>query len=254
MISFCPNFKHVLLCEKNNGADLMVLRARCGMWSCEYCAPINQAHWRKHLDARIEALGGKWSFMTLTAHQEAHKGGWTLVNLRDAFKPVYDGIRNNFATQKPIDYVRVFEMHLSHEFHIHMLWRINLEPFTDMDKWLKELVTHHGLGWRCEWKAAYENSSTPAITRYVTKYLTKAGQGAIEMPKGIRRIQTSHGIGALKKEKSDDGWHLASGVYRGELKFYERVIDVSTGHLVTERDFRGWTVYPPELDKEDVED
>jgi len=86
MISFCPNFKNVLLCEKNGGADLMVLRARCKRWDCEYCAPINQAHWRKHLDTRIEALGGKWSFMTLTAHAKAHEYGWTLANLRDAYE------------------------------------------------------------------------------------------------------------------------------------------------------------------------
>ncbi len=229
----------------------MVLRARCGQWSCAFCAPINQSQWRKHLTKRIDDLGGRWSFMTLTAHQAAHANGWTLANLRDAYKPIYDAIRYNFGAQKPLEYVRVFEQHQSGEFHIHMLWRINLEPFSEMNLWLKDLVTRNGLGWRCEWKAAYEGSSVHGIAHYVLKYMTKAGQGGMEMPKGIRRIQTSQGIGAMKPERSKEGWKLSSGVYRGELRYYERVIDVQTGHVVTDSDFKGWRVYPPELDTED---
>jgi len=254
MISFCPNFKKVLLCEKNAGNDLLVLRARCKQWSCEYCAPMNQTQWRKHLNERIGALGGDWSFMTLTAHAAAHDGGWTLHNLRDAYKPVYDRIRYCFGEQKPIDYVRVFEQHQSGEFHIHILWRINLSPFTEMNKWLKDTATAHGLGWKCEWKAAMQGSSAAGITRYITKYMTKAAQGAMDMPKGIRRIQTSQGIGALKPEKSTEGWKLANGVYKAELRYYDRVIDVSTGHIVTDADFKGWLVYPKQLDNSDDTD
>jgi len=253
MISFCPNFKNVLLCEKNGGKELLVLRARCGMWSCAHCAPINQGLWRKHLVKRIDALGGKWSFMTLTAHQAAHAGGWTLHNLRDAYKPIYDAIRYNFGTQKPIEYARVFEKHKTGEFHIHILWRIDLSPFSEMNAWLKDLVTRNGLGWRCEWKAAYEDSSVHGIAHYVTKYMTKSAQGGMDMPKGMRRIQTSHGIGAMKPERSKEGWYAAAGVYRGELKYFDRVIDVQTGHIVTATDFRGWAVYPPELDRTDDE-
>lgn len=248
MISFCPNFKMVLLAENDDKSKLLMLRARCKQWSCAYCASANQTQWRKHLNERIGELGGQWSFMTLTAHAAAHAGGWTLHNLRDAYKPVYDGIRNAFSRQKPIEYVRVFEKHQSGEFHIHILWRIDLDPFTEMNDWLKALVTKHGLGWRCEWKAAQRGSSAAGITRYMTKYMTKLKQGGMEMPKGIRRIQTSQGIGALKQHKSPQGWRASTGVYKGELKYYDEVIDVNTGHIVTPRDFRGWSVYPPELD------
>lgn len=248
MNSFCPNFKQVLLAENPDKTKLLLLRARCKQWSCAYCAPMNQTLWRKHLNERIGALGGAWSFMTLTAHSAAHDGGWTLLNLRDAYKPIYDSIRYNFGAQKPIDYVRIFEQHKSLEFHIHMLWRLNLDPFTEMNKWLKDLVTRNGLGWRCEWVAARDNENPSGITRYITKYMTKSAQGGMDMPKGIRRIQTSQGIGALKPEKAKENWHRSTGVYKAELKFYEQVIDVNTGHIVTASDFKGWSVYPKQLD------
>jgi len=248
MNSFCPNFKQVLLAENDDKTKLLMLRARCKQWSCEYCAPMNQTQWRKHLNERIGELAGEWSFMTLTAHSAAHAGGWTLHNLRDAYKPIYDSIRYNFASQKPIEYVRVFEKHKSGEFHIHMLWRINLSPFTEMNEWLKNLVTHNGLGWRCEWKAARQGTNTAGITRYITKYMTKSAQGGMEMPKGIRRIQTSQGIGALKEQSNKMGWRASLGVYKGELKYYEQIIDVNTGHIISESDFKGWSVYPKQLD------
>lgn len=250
MKSYCRNFRAILATNPPGTGEMLVARARCGMWDCDYCARVNQRMWRGYLNKRIADLGGNWSFMTLTAHSAAHKHGWTLANLRDAWKPIYDKIRNSFSAQKPIEYIRLFEVHKSEEFHIHVLWRIDLEPFTEMNDWLKSVVTANGLGWKCEWKAIERGAEAQKIAMYITKYMTKDAQGMMKMPKGLRRIQTSQGIGAMKPEGSEHVWRLKSGVYEYDVLENNRVTDVSTGEVITEKYFKFHDVYPPEYDEQ----
>jgi hypothetical protein len=251
--SYCKNFTAVLVSEPQNTNDMLVARARCKKWDCDYCARINQRMWRGYLNSRINELGGQWSFMTLTGHPAAHKNGWTLANLRDAWKPVYDKIRNSFAAQKPIEYIRMFEKHKSGEFHIHVLWRIDLNPFTEMNDWLKDAATSHGLGWRVDWRAIPQGTEAQKIAMYITKYMTKDAQGLGNMPRGLRRIQTSQGIGAMKPVGSDDVWRVKSGVYEEDVKHHDHVIDVSTGELITDKYFRFNWIYPQEYQDADDE-
>lgn len=204
--------------------------------------------WRGWLNARIEALGGMWSFMTLTAHPSAHAHGWTLHNLRDAWKPVYDAIRWRYQRFKPIEYVRVFEKHKSGEYHIHVLWRLPQHPPYNDREWLKATAAAHGLGWRVDWQGIDVGGETTAIARYITKYMSKDAQGLMDMPKGLRRIQTSQGIGALKPPPSDEEWFVRSGIYPHDLRLWETVRDVSTGYTIEGDYFDEFNYYPEHVD------
>lgn len=186
--------------------------------------------------------------MTLTAHPAAHEHGWTLANLRDAWKPVYDAIRYRYSEHKPIEYVRVFEHHKSGEYHIHVLWRLpQMPPYNDRE-WLKDVATSHGLGWRVDWQGIVHGGETTKIASYITKYMSKDAQGMMDMPKGLRRIQTSAGIGALKPPKSDEEWFVRSGIYPPDLVRFETVKDVSTGYVIDEAYFKEFAYYPEHVD------
>lgn len=243
---YCPNFKAILVANPANTGDMLVARAGCDQWSCPVCSKKLQRMWRGYLNSRIAELGGNWSFMTLTAHSAAHENGWTLANLRDAWKPIYDKIRNSFAAQKPIEYIRLFEKHKSGAFHIHVLWRLDLDPFTEMNDWIKSVVTANGLGWKCEWKAIERGTEAQKIAMYITKYMTKDAQGLGDMPKGLRRVQTSQGIGAMKPPPSEYQWRVKSGVYREDVVDHNKVVDVSTGEIISLQYFKFHDIYPDE--------
>lgn len=244
--SYCKNFTALLVSEPSQTNDMLVARARCKQWDCDYCARINQRMWRGYLNNRIAKIGGDWSFMTLTAHPSAHKHGWTLANLRDAWKPVYDAIRYLRREQKPIEYIRLFEQHKTGEYHIHCLWRLWLPtPFRHMD-WLSDTAAKNGLGWRVDWRQIERGTEAQKVAMYITKYMTKDAQGMMNMPKGLRRIQTSQGIGAMKPVGSADEWRLRSGIYSEDVRDHDKVIDVSTGELITEQYFKWNWIYPQE--------
>lgn len=243
---YCPKFKAILVTNPPGTGDMLVARSGCDQWSCEVCSVKLQRMWRGYLNRRIADLGGSWSFMTLTAHPAAHANGWTLHNLRDAWKPVYDQIRYAFSTQKPLEYIRMFERHKSGEFHIHVLWRLNLDPFSDMNDWLKDAATSHGLGYKVDWKALPQGIEAQKIAMYITKYMSKDAQGMMDMPKGLRRIQTSQGIGAMKPEGSEHVWRVKSGIYLPDVLEHNNVVDVSTGELITEKYFKFHDIYPDE--------
>lgn len=182
--------------------------------------------------------------MTLTAHPAAHKNGWTLANLRDAWKPVYDAIRYLRREQKPIEYIRVFEKHKTGEFHIHVLWRLWLPtPFKHLD-WLSDTAAKRGLGWRVDWQQIDTGHEASQIARYITKYMSKDAQGMMEMPRGLRRIQTSQGIGALKKPPSDEKWWFEPVVRVGDVLDHDKTIDVSTGEIIKLKYFDTYSYYP----------
>jgi hypothetical protein len=202
--------------------------------------------WRGYLNKRIEELGGEWSFMTLTAHPSAHTHGWTLANLRDAWKPVYDAIRYLRREQKPIEYIRLFEKHKSEEFHIHALWRLWLPSPFRHERWLKDIATKHGLGYKVDWQPIERGVEAQKIAMYITKYMSKDHQGLMTMPKGLRRIQTSQGIGAMKPEGSEYNWRIKSGIYEQDIIEHNHVVDVSTGELITRSYFKFHDIYPDE--------
>jgi len=248
----CPNFRALMVANPPNTGNMLVARAGCDQWSCEVCSRKLQRMWRGYLNRRIAEIGGQWSFMTLTAHPAAHEHGWTLHNLRDAWKPVYDAIRYACRDQKPIEYIRLFEKHKTGEFHIHALWRVLLPFGDDSERWLKGIATAHGLGYKVDWRQTPEGTEAQKVAMYITKYMSKDAQGLMTMPKGLRRIQTSQGIGAMKPEGSEYVWRIKSGVYEPDVIEHNVVVDVSTGEVITPDYFKFHLIYPEEYDEIDT--
>src|ERR1044072_6889789 len=96
----CENFRGLAVVDGDDDTPLLVARLRCKMWDCEYCATKNRSIWRAHIIDTVNKLGGNWLFMTITAHRNAHRVGKTLINLKNAWKRLYDRLRYKFKGKK----------------------------------------------------------------------------------------------------------------------------------------------------------
>lgn len=242
--SSCQNFIGIAVAEPENTSNMLIARLRCKMWSCEYCARVNRNIWRTHIIKRIGAIGGKWCFITLTAHENAHKYNKTLENLRDGWKTLYDRLRRYFAGAGKLEYVRVFEKHKTGRFHIHAIIKADVASDKEFKRWLKKNARECGMGYQADAKSITGDGSALLVASYICKYMTKDAQSLGDMPKGIRRIQTSQGIGAAKPTVTDEDWRIKAGVYLEEIQSHEKVIDVSTGEVVSEEYFEKYYYYP----------
>lgn len=251
----CKNFSSLLVTEPDHTNDMLVARARCKQWSCEYCARVNQVIWRSWIIKRIAELGGKWVFVTITAHEKAHKAGRSIENLRDGWNKLYHRLRRKYTPQKP-EYVRVFEKHQSGQFHIHAIIRIdpsedNKEYKTSptsrlpqLTRWLKSNARECGLGYQCHAVKIPDNGSGTLVATYITKYMTKDAQNLGDMPKSLHRIQTSNGIGAVKPDAPKYGWRLRAGVYKPDVTEHDKVVDISSGEVIPEYYFKTFLYWP----------
>lgn len=274
MQSYCKRFKALATTNpKSEPQNLWVARLRCKMWDCRYCARKNQAIWRAHIIDRINALGGNWIFVTITAHGNSHRVGKTLENLKRGWKILYDRLRRHFKGQK-LEYVMLYEKHkkiqksgvMVSRYHIHAIVQATVEGSNIRHKkrgnfyhqattrWLKDNCAAVGLGFMAE-AAKIEGANAGLVAAYICKYMTKSCQEFAEFPKRMRRIVTSRGFGSPKSQKSENEWKLRAGIFPPDVIEHDKVIDISTGELVTIRYFKFHEVYPDEYDSgfEDVD-
>lgn len=256
----------VLTSKEYAPGQLSVVRARCKMWGCEYCAKKNAEIWRAHL---LETFNNKmqsekWCFLTITAHPKAHiTPEMTILNLQQVWKRLYDRMRRHY--KKPISYVRVFEEHKKKTFHMHVIVNIgaeydkhNIIPKTKKQElahpecvWLKTNVAQLGGGPQCHMKRIKDydknNEHVGLVVGYVTKYIMKNAQLTV-FPKNQRRIQTSRDIGSPDTKRDDDlDWKPRSGIYESDLHENHRVVDISTGFVIRMEYFENVSfIYPPE--------
>lgn len=251
--SSCDNYTGIVVSEPENTGKMLVAEMRCKMWSCAYCANVNRNIWRTHIINRIEKLGGEWCFITLTAHEKAHKANKTLENLRDGWKTLYDRLRRYFAGSEKLEYVRVFEKHKTGRFHIHAIIRAKIPDDKAFKRWLKKNARECGMGYQADAKNITGDGSALLVASYICKYMTKDAQNLGDMPKGLRRIQASHGIGAAKPNTPKYDWRVRAGVYLQDVKEHDYVIDVGTGEVITDEYFKWFSYYPEHsrIDKED---
>ena len=263
MKTHCKNFSGIVVGTPQGTNDLLIARLRCKEWDCDFCAPINAAIWRAHIIDRVNALGGDWLFMTITAHRNAHKAGKTVVNLKQAWKRLYDRLRYKFKGQE-IEYVWLFEKHTGETktgkkketYHIHAILRATVEGenvynakkeywyHPGMHNWLKDNASQVGAGFMCH-AAKINDGNGGLVSAYIVKYMNKASQTLQGFPKRGRRISVSRGFGSPKPPKGDMEWQYRQMVLRGVLTVYDTVKDVSTGRFVKQADFEKFPFYPP---------
>jgi hypothetical protein len=229
------------------------------MWQCEYCAPKNKKQWQARMLQTVETLTKEdWGFYTLTAHENAGnwhtsllnlQNGWPILRRKMAYKAKKAGV-------KKFMYARVYEQHEDKRAHWHMIANWVPDDYSDPDtnpgkgsQWISDTARSSGMGYMT-WTKRAEVKNAGYIVSYCTKYMTKMSE---TMPKGTRRVQTSHGWKGKQIEGSseydwmtmqtftiDDASHL--------WKQGMTVTDTDTEQTITLDDFENTDSYSFDID------
>jgi hypothetical protein len=106
-----------------------------------------------------------------------------------------------------------------------------------LQTWLKNNAEDCGMGYM----AHVKNIPGPKAINYVTKYLTKELQD-IDI-KGLRRVQTSSGIGAPGQEKQE-GWKVTDFITARDFRPGAKVLDLNTGEIIGNDHWEVHSLYP----------
>lgn len=259
--SYCKNFSGVAITRTDDDIPALLMRLRCKQWSCPFCAEQNRRMWKNHIIERIQAMGGDWIFITITAHGNAHRAGKTIENLKSAWKKLYDRLRYKFAGQK-MEYVWIYERHTSEDkygakktrYHVHAILRASIAGdnkynarkeyyyHPELHAWLKDNTAQVGAGYMCH-AVKIEGGEAGLIAGYIVKYMTKDCQDLGKFPKGYRRVTTSRGFGS-PKPKHEEKWEYRAHILKGEVMRRVKITDVSIGKVVTMASFGDGDLYP----------
>jgi len=255
--SFCPNFQALLV--GIDGNNLLIVRTRCNMWTCPYCATVKQKMWRARIIQHInDNPDEKWTWFTLTAHSKA-RGLKSLANLRRAWDTLMKRMKRLYGK---FQYCRVFERHRDGSYHLHAIASFHFGDIkerrakkdgtkTKYSVWLKKNATSLGLGYYTH-ADDIERNHGGYIASYVTKYMTKLSDAARTEYGRIRRIQVSQGWTKWNKPDETMTWQVESGIFEQDMwqaaKDNLTYVDVQTGERLTYDNFIEHIVYPPEFD------
>lgn len=265
-MTYCKRLKGILLSHDFRNGYITLVRISCKMWNCPCCSQKNARNWRAYLlDTFNKRFGhDAWCFLTITANRGAHKHSseMTIRNLQQVWKRLYDRMRRHYG--KRFEYIRIFERHQSGRFHMHILINCGLEydkhAFVIKDKldefrhpecrWLKlacvELGGGHRVHIRRVWDDKKRSANVGLVIGYILKYMGK-DMASFAFPKHQRRIQTSRNIGSPATNAKGVGtWEHRREIgiaYLSEVK--KRIVDMTTGEILTPRSFEGESYYPP---------
>lgn len=261
----CNRIKGIMISEDFRPGYTSLVRISCKQWECPQCGPQNALQWRAYMLDRFNKAFGheKWCFITITASGAAHRQGAekTLRDLQKGWKRLYDRMRRHY--DKKIEYIRVFEKHKSGRYHMHALVNVGAEydkhefiaenlrrEFRHPENiWLKKACVALGLGWRCHikrvWDDVKKTENVGLVVGYILKYMGK-DMAFTGFPKHQRRVQTSRAIGSPQTAKTGRGtWTHLRELPITALAGYKKLIDISTGEILTPMSFEGEHYYPP---------
>lgn len=117
-------------------------------------------------------------------------------------------------------------------------------------RWLKlacvELGGGHRVHIRRVWDDKKRSANVGLVIGYILKYMGK-DMASFAFPKHQRRIQTSRNIGSPATNAKGVGtWEHRREIgiaYLSEVK--KRIVDMTTGEILTPRSFEGESYYPP---------
>jgi len=184
-------------CTKTNNIHLtginqnehkaLLTKTNCKMWNCPACAARNARKWIARIINGVNQLGGDWYFFTITS-SGSYRGISSVKAIRKGWKLLYNRILALYGKDASIlYYCKVWEQHKDGSFHLHLL-----ANFRVTKRWLKDNCFSCGLGHQAHIRAI---QNTRQICGYVAKYTLKNAavtRGGIIIPKGLRRIETSH--------------------------------------------------------------
>ena len=272
-LKYCPNYSVPLKGKDYENSEIVVYRARCKLWSCEYCANINRRVWQARIWKEVErSKSEQWTFFTFTLLGEYHGHAESLKSSLLKWRDVWDKLMKRLKREYgKFRYLRVFETHKDGTFHVHMLADVvvsdAVERVNNNGKVVYESETILGhlnaleLGWIHDCKPIVadgrdDGSYMALVASYVAKYLTKDIQGAVRDAiksaglNRIRMIQTSHAWAKLETGGNIHEWE-AEPVKWAEFDRYKgvgvNVRDVDRGNVVTSSDFHNYDYYPNQM-------
>lgn len=246
---YCTNYSVALYATDKDQSRLLYSRARCKMWSCEYCASVNRRQWQRRLIEGIKQLDrDEWGFWTLTHDLKDATYEDQRKLLSSAWNRLIGQIK--YHTDHEIYFVRAIEIgaNATRRMHLHVL--INFVPED-----LREIKQRSGgtywysdtWGERVQ-KAKFgriqdirdvsgtQTYKSPEIalgsdldtTRavltasYITKYMTKTDDATEELfPERTRRFNTSRNFPKLGDEDGFVRYEWA----RGDKLTFQRASD-----------------------------
>jgi len=256
ILEFCPAFQAILV--SIDGDKLLIARTRCKMWTCPYCAAINQKKWRARIIEHIENSDCPWTWFTLTAHSKK-RGLASLTNIRKAWDSLMKRMKRKYGK---FQYCRVFERHKDGSYHLHAIAGFHFGDIrerkarkdgtrTKYSVWLKTNATALQLGYYTH-ADDIERHHSGYIASYVTKYMTKLSEFAKTEIGRVRRIQVSQGWAKWREFESALMWQVESGVFEQDIDIAMsqnmRYVDVQTGEALSYDNFIDHVIYPPEFD------
>lgn len=198
--STCEQPKRPLL-KGINQADKKVLlfRPNCKKWDCPYCGDLRAGKWRYVATFGVNLLlecGLPIDFVTITSHEKLSPDQ-ALAVLSSAWAKLSTRIRR----EEPIkEYFIITERQRNGKVHLHMVTTAHLSK-----KWWKDNARECGFGFQSDVR---EVSSVGGVSKYVTKYLTKAAADA-SWPARFRRVRTSRGWPDLPEMPPSEGWEFS---------------------------------------------
>ncbi len=205
LLQQCPHRSVPFLVGDNaKSTKRKITKARCKLWDCEYCAPLNRtAHYNRIANGIDKLLknGNDLQFVTITCHEKWRGHNESIRNWRKNKDKLLARYRRKHTKQcdGKGDYVYIPESHKDGSIHIHGI-------FTGYFKnsWWKNNSRESGLGYMA--KSSQLTSALQAIN-YILKYIQKE-MGKEQPVKGFRRINYSQGFPVLQRLPSSYEWRI----------------------------------------------
>lgn len=194
----CSNSKITLLGKHKKDNKWILCESDCMTWQCPECAEKRvKLHQLRIIEACGVTLGGRWTFVTITASEHSRGFEKSLINLKQGWTKLAERLRRKFGTRH---YVLMHERHSDSTLHIHMLYNAHLTK-----KWLKTACRACLMGYKADSQLLRDSKSAG---KYVTKYLTKAVSDGDAFPKRFKRVRYSVGFPQFqfKNDQSEYLW------------------------------------------------
>ena len=201
----CPNMNTPLLVgdfiDQNKRA---IIKARCKLWNCPYCAQVNKSEHFNRMVSGIQKLVDRdypLSFVTITMHEKWRGKDGSTKNWRSNRDKLLARLRRKVKKELSLqsEYVYISEYHSDGSLHIHGVFTGDFKS-----KWWKDCARSCGLGYMA--KAERLTTALQAIN-YCLKYITKE-IGKIVPLKSFRRINYSQGFPNLRSPILDGVWRI----------------------------------------------
>jgi len=210
---------------------------------------------------KVSEIGGAWSFWTITMPSFIHKASTdekraklSLLRIRANWDKFMKYLKRKYGK---FQYIRVFETHESGCLHIHFLASF-IVPEDDYKTAHKNTPKEYSYSAQMKdvIKVNYNFGEMHSVINlsdgdfaktvgYVTKYMTKEDDFVSKYlsKTRVRRIQTSRGIGAVPKGKSEYEWSIVSGVSKWDAREI-KTIDLNKRIVLKDANFDASNWYP----------